>query len=593
MNKKLHMRWKMPHAQNVQDPEGPPLHILLVDDDEDDFVITRDLLAEIRGDTFELDWVETFEAGLTAMKQNRHDVCLIDFRLGEKNGLELLSEAIKTGCTAPLILLTGQGDRTVDVEAMKRGAADYLVKNELDAPSLERAIRYAIERKQVEEAAQQLAEQRKRLLEVSQAVFSTLTLDDIVDQIEKAFEGIIHYNTCAIYWVDREAGTLKPAAPTGDTPFARHIKTKPLPLGKGITSAVLESEKGELINNAHRDPRSFYPSGIEVECEHLISIPIGTTENTLGVFNISRNSAPPFTHEEFELVQLFITQATGAIENARLHAETKRRAQQLAVLHELDRAITTSLRMTDIYHAFTQHAIRLLPYDRTSITLLDQGEIRITYIIGDNTSLPQQGTALSRIHSLPGQVIAKGQPLIQHLAREKETEETNKLWGKEIESSMSIPLRVKGQVIGTWNLGSKQRGVYSPDDLDIAQSMADQLAIAIENARLFSTAQQELSERKRVEEALRQSEEKYRTLIERMSEGLLQVDNQDVIQFVNDRFCEMVGYSRQELLNSIAADLFVQRKQNETPENSDQYETRLQKKKWGFDLGTNWRNPRG
>jgi two-component system cell cycle sensor histidine kinase/response regulator CckA len=140
-------------------------------------------------------------------------------------------------------------------------------------------------------------------------------------------------------------------------------------------------------------------------------------------------------------------------------------------------------------------------------------------------------------------------------------------------------------VIGTWNIGSRQTGIYSPDDFDIAQSMADQLAIAIENARLFGRAKQEITERKRAEEALRESEAKYRTLIERMSEGLLQVDNDDVIQFVNDRLCEMVGYSREELLGKAASELLLKDEDQEfieehlnTYETPDQYETRLKKK---------------
>jgi PAS domain S-box-containing protein len=136
-----------------------PLHILLIDDDEDDYIITRDLLsdlneqaAETAAREFEIEWVATYEAGLAAVTQGQHDVYLIDFRLGGHDGLELLREAIIRGCSAPLILLTGQGDRIIDMEAMKAGAADYLVKGQIDAPLLERSIRYAIERKRAAEA---------------------------------------------------------------------------------------------------------------------------------------------------------------------------------------------------------------------------------------------------------------------------------------------------------------------------------------------------------------------------------------------------------------------------------------------------------
>jgi two-component system cell cycle sensor histidine kinase/response regulator CckA len=131
--------------------------VLLVDDDEDDFVLTRDLFSEIEGDKFELEWASSYHAALDTILLKQHDVYLFDYRLGERNGLELLREAIAKGCSTPIILLTGQGDREVDLEAMKGGAADYLDKSQLGAPLLERSIRYAIERKQAEQKIREQA----------------------------------------------------------------------------------------------------------------------------------------------------------------------------------------------------------------------------------------------------------------------------------------------------------------------------------------------------------------------------------------------------------------------------------------------------
>jgi diguanylate cyclase (GGDEF)-like protein len=125
--------------------------VLLVDDDEDDYIVTRDLLSEVVMSKYELEWVATYEAALEAMKRNNHDVYLLDYRLGERTGLELLREMMENGCKVPIILMTGQGDHTVDMEAMKAGAADFLVKGKIDLSSLERSIRYAIERKRTEE----------------------------------------------------------------------------------------------------------------------------------------------------------------------------------------------------------------------------------------------------------------------------------------------------------------------------------------------------------------------------------------------------------------------------------------------------------
>ncbi|MBI5014946.1 MAG: EAL domain-containing protein [Deltaproteobacteria bacterium] len=118
--------------------------VLLVDDDEDDYVLTRDLLGEIEGTGVDLQWEPDYDAALSTAAKSEHDVYLFDYRLGGRTGLELLCEATAKGCRGPIILLTGQGDRSVDVEAMKAGAADYLVKGKIDAALLERSIRYAI-----------------------------------------------------------------------------------------------------------------------------------------------------------------------------------------------------------------------------------------------------------------------------------------------------------------------------------------------------------------------------------------------------------------------------------------------------------------
>jgi signal transduction histidine kinase len=125
--------------------------VLLVDDDDDDYVVARDLLSEAEQLSFKLTWVDNYEEGLALINKNEHDVYLLDFRLGQNNGLELLKEAIKMECQKPIIVLTGVGDHDIDQAAMAAGASDYLVKgNTLTATLLERSILHAIERKRSE-----------------------------------------------------------------------------------------------------------------------------------------------------------------------------------------------------------------------------------------------------------------------------------------------------------------------------------------------------------------------------------------------------------------------------------------------------------
>ncbi len=134
-----------------------PIRVLLVEDDEEDFIIARDLFGEIANTTYAVDWVATADEALKRFDARRHDVYLIDFRLGPTNGLQLLQIAQKMRLSAPIIILTGQGEPEVDLAAMRAGAADFLIKGDISARSLERSVRYAIERKRAELEIEKLA----------------------------------------------------------------------------------------------------------------------------------------------------------------------------------------------------------------------------------------------------------------------------------------------------------------------------------------------------------------------------------------------------------------------------------------------------
>lgn len=145
-----------------------PLEVLLIDDDEDYFVLIEDLLSEINGQKYTLNWVPSFQSGLSALCRNGtyekvFDVCLLDYNLGGPTGLELLRKAIAEGCKTPIIMLTAQGDHEIDVEAMRIGAADYLSKRKTDSDLLERSIRYTLDRAQTLAALQ---ESEKRIADL-------------------------------------------------------------------------------------------------------------------------------------------------------------------------------------------------------------------------------------------------------------------------------------------------------------------------------------------------------------------------------------------------------------------------------------------
>lgn len=134
------------------------MRILVVDDDEDDYILIADTFKEIGSNRYEVEWVSNFDAALAEIARQEHDVYLLDYRLGEHSGLDLLRQSVAGGCKTPMILLTGQGDYEVDLEAMQAGADDFIVKGQIAATMLERTIRYCVERRQAGEELEKAKE---------------------------------------------------------------------------------------------------------------------------------------------------------------------------------------------------------------------------------------------------------------------------------------------------------------------------------------------------------------------------------------------------------------------------------------------------
>ncbi len=143
------------------------IKVLLIDDNEDDAMIAQAMLTRVRGIAFEAEWVSTFRQGLEKLKDDSHDICLLDYSLGRETGLDVLGEALRFGCRVPIIMLTGTTDREIDLQAIKLGAADYVIKGETNPGLLERVIRHARERRKSlierEALTQQLVESSRRL----------------------------------------------------------------------------------------------------------------------------------------------------------------------------------------------------------------------------------------------------------------------------------------------------------------------------------------------------------------------------------------------------------------------------------------------
>ncbi|MDP6873100.1 MAG: EAL domain-containing protein [Alphaproteobacteria bacterium] len=154
--------------------------VLLVEHDEDDYAVTSEFLADIYGDNLRLSWAKTWKDGLAELRSNSHDVALIGYRLGVRTGLELIVKAASLrNCDAAMILMTGQDDSEIDLQAMEAGAMDYLVKGSLSKDQLARSIRYSIKQKRVQSRLSRLAEYDSLTSLANRALFDRLLADAV------------------------------------------------------------------------------------------------------------------------------------------------------------------------------------------------------------------------------------------------------------------------------------------------------------------------------------------------------------------------------------------------------------------------------
>lgn len=197
---------------------------MIIDDDEDDFIITSEYIRSIPDNTFTIEWCKNYNTGLKHLQNSDFDLYFVDYLLGAKSGVDFLKEAVRLKIEDPIVLLTGKGNYDVDIQAMKLGAVDYLVKTELSVEKMERSIRYALEHAATLKALRANERKYRSIFEKSKdVVFVTnfaLDFKDINDAIQNLLgysrEEVLNMNLCDFIGKEQHRSILQRALLKGN-----------------------------------------------------------------------------------------------------------------------------------------------------------------------------------------------------------------------------------------------------------------------------------------------------------------------------------------------------------------------------------------
>jgi len=186
----------------------PKTKILLIEDDEEDYILLKKHLSRIPQGHYELLWENSYEQGIIRLLEDQHDLCFLDYRLGAHNGIELIIEARRQGYTPPIILLTGANSSELDIQALQAGADDYIDKGQLQGDVLYRVIRYAIERKKAEQERKELLQEQTLIQARYQAEQERARLLEELAFERTRFEEVLRHLPSGVVIADAPSGKI-------------------------------------------------------------------------------------------------------------------------------------------------------------------------------------------------------------------------------------------------------------------------------------------------------------------------------------------------------------------------------------------------
>ena len=316
------------------------------------------------------------------------------------------------------------------------------------------------------------------LLEVADVVNTTLDLDTTLSRVAELVRKVIDYEIFAILLLNEKTQDLRIRFQVG---YAREVAERvKIKVGEGVTGLAAQRREAVLVDDVSKHPE--YISGApDVRSE--LAIPLIIKNRVIGVLNLESQEAGRFTEEHKRLLTLIGSRMAVGIENARLHTRTTKQARTLVLLNEIARELTSILNVDELLKRIAELLSRLIDYQMFSILLVDPAGEKLQH----RFSLRFQENTLIK-HDVP-----VGDGLVGYAARHRQAvlvPDVSKdpryiLLNPETRSELAVPLIYNDKVIGVLDLEHTKRGFFTDDHKRTVTTLAAQVAIAIENARLY------------------------------------------------------------------------------------------------------------
>jgi sigma-B regulation protein RsbU (phosphoserine phosphatase) len=316
------------------------------------------------------------------------------------------------------------------------------------------------------------------LLEVADVVNTTLDLDTTLRRVAELVRKVIDYEIFAILLVNEKTQDLRIRFQVG---YAREIAERmKIKIGEGVTGIAAQRREAILVDDVSKHPEYI---SLVANVRSELAVPLIVKNRVIGVLNLEAQEAGRFTEEHKRLLTLIGSRMAVGIENARLYTRTTRQARTLILLNEIARELTSILNVDELLKRIAELLSRLIDYQMFSIMLLDSAgeklQHRFSLRLQENIQLK---------HDVP---LGKGVVgyAVQHqqavLVPDVNKDPRYIRLNPETRSELAVPLIYKDKVIGVLDLEHTKRGFFTDDHQRTVTTLAAQVAIAIENARLY------------------------------------------------------------------------------------------------------------